>query len=54
MTYTVTVEETTKDDPPVVVKRYEQTVDVIDMKAVMKAVNTKPRAPRVRKQKEKA
>ena len=30
--------------PPV--KRYEQTVDVIDMKRVMAAVNHKPRAPR--------
>ena len=36
---------------PAPVKRYEQTVDVIDMRAVMAAVNKKPRAPRVRKSK---
>lgn len=51
MSFTVTIEETTKDDPPQIIKRYEQTVDAIDLKAVMKAVNQKPRAPRVRKPK---
>ena len=51
MSYTVTIEETTKDDPPQVVKRYEQTVDALDLKRVMDAVNHKPRAPRVRKAK---
>ena len=51
MSYTVNIEETTKDDPPQVVKRYEQTVDALDLKRVMDAVNHKPRAPRVRKAK---
>ena len=51
MSYTVTIEETTKDDPPQVVKRYEQTVDALDLTRVMDAVNHKPRAPRVRKAK---
>ncbi len=37
-----------------VVKRYEQNVDALDLKAVMAAVNKVPRKPRVRKTKEDA
>lgn len=33
------------------IERYSQTVDAIDLRLVQKAVNTKPRAPRVRKTK---
>lgn len=33
------------------IKRYEQVVDTIDMRAVMAAVNTPPRVKRVRKAK---
>jgi hypothetical protein len=51
MTFTVEITETTKDDPPQVIKRYEQTVDALDIRLVQKAVNTAPRKPRVRKAK---
>lgn len=51
--FKVTVEEVFRDtDTPATVKRFEQTVDQIDMKRVIDAINHKPRAPRVRKAKE--
>lgn len=61
MSYRVTVEEIVQTpisgidahmpDAPVLVKRYEQTVDAIDLRAVMAAVNHVPRKPRTLKPK---
>jgi hypothetical protein len=36
-------------DEPKEVKRFEQTVDALDMRKVIDAINYKPRGPRVRK-----
>ena len=38
-------------ETPQEITRYTQTVDALDLKRVMDAVNHKPRAPRVRKAK---
>lgn len=52
--FRVTVEELTESDEPAstwaAIRRYEQTVDVIDLRAVVAAINHKPRAPRQKKQ----
>lgn len=42
--YRITIEEINGDAPAI--KRYEQTVDAIDLPLVQEAVNTKPRPPR--------
>jgi len=54
MSYRITIEEVFAATERVVEDRkiYEQTVDVLDIPAVMAAVNRKPRKPRVRKEKE--
>jgi hypothetical protein len=46
--FTVTVVETLVETnvEPEVVQRYEQTVDAIDLRAIISAVNQKPRKPR--------
>ena len=52
MKYQVTIEEFTDDQNPVLnegIERYRQTVDVLDLKAVMAAVNKTPRKPRTPK-----
>ena len=55
--FRVIIEEIMQDhseDCPHTVKRYEQVVDMLDMPAVMDAVNRKPRKPRERKAKVEA
>lgn len=56
MSYRITIVElvrvpTTEDAPPKfeTLERYQQTVDALDLKLVMQAVNHVPRKPRVRK-----
>ena len=46
--YTITIVEVTGPVPgePNSITRYTQTVDALDIKAVIDAINRKPRAPR--------
>ena len=55
--YRITVEEietsgeseTRAADTFAAIRRYEQTTDALDLKAVIAAINKKPRAPRTKK-----
>lgn len=53
--YTVTVERVARPTEPagpdISTEIYRQTIETLDLQAVMSAVNKKPRAPRVRKAK---
>lgn len=52
MPYRVTIEEVSgAPGDPGHKKIYEQTVEVIDIRAVMSAVNVRPRKPREKKEK---
>ena len=51
--YRIIIEEVDHPDHATV-ERYRQMVDVLDLPAVMAAVNRKPRKPRERKAKDRA
>lgn len=48
-TFVVTVTEFTGTEPADGIERYRQTVDRIDLQAIIIAVNKAPRAPRIDK-----
>lgn len=52
--FRILIEESTQPQqegtPTQYIKRYEQTVDELDLRLVMQAVNKVPRKPRIRKE----
>ncbi len=51
--FKVTVEELLQNEPENRIKRFEQTVDELNLKKLIAAVNDKPRGPRAKKPDEK-